>query len=60
MITNHLTAELSQLHDFYVGSVNAAVANDDYVRVDQLSRQFDRDALELMSDWLGHRGSQVA
>lgn len=52
---NPLTTQLEALHEAYVVAVNEAVALDDQVRVDQLTREFDRDALELMGAWLTER-----
>ncbi len=50
-----LTRELTVLHEQYVEAVNRAVAADDLVLVDELARDFDRDALDLMTQHLrGH------
>ncbi|MBV9830874.1 MAG: hypothetical protein JOZ82_04705 [Marmoricola sp.] len=50
-----LTQQLTALHEQYIEAVNAAVAADDLALVDELARDFDRDALELMSERLhGH------
>ena len=50
-----LTGELSALHEQYVEAINSAVAADDLVLVDELARDFDRDALDLMTKRLrGH------
>lgn len=50
--TDSMTQQVTALHDDYVVAVNQAVAADDYVRVDRLVREFDRDALELMTKQL--------
>jgi hypothetical protein len=41
--------ELSQLHDHYVVAINEAVAEDNYVLVDQLASEYDDEALALIS-----------
>jgi hypothetical protein len=50
-----LTRQLTALHEAYVEAINLAVAADDLTLVDELSRDFDRDALDLMTRRLhGH------
>jgi hypothetical protein len=39
---------LNQLHDHYVEAVNIAVADDNMARVDQLSAEFDAEALDVV------------
>jgi hypothetical protein len=41
--------QLTALHDHYVEAVNLAVAEDNLVRVDQLTEEYDREAMALMS-----------
>ncbi len=51
MSENLLTRELAALHETYVVAVNQAVEADDLVLVDELAQEYDRDALELMTEW---------
>jgi hypothetical protein len=41
--------QLSALHDHYVEAVNLAVAEDNLIRVDQLTEEYDREAIALMA-----------
>jgi hypothetical protein len=44
------TPELLQLlHDQYVAAINTAVADDNHVLIDQLSAEYEHEALELLS-----------
>ena len=43
-----LTDQLRELHDHYVEAVNLAVAEDDLTRVDQLTAEYDVEAVALM------------
>jgi hypothetical protein len=45
---SHLNDQLRALHEHYVEAVNLAVAEDDLIRVDQLTAEYDVEALELM------------
>ena len=57
VVSPTMTDQLIALHENYVVAVNEAVAADDYTRVDGLARDFDRDALELMTQHLRHRAA---
>jgi hypothetical protein len=45
---NSPSDQLRELHDHYVEAVNLAVAEDDLTRVDQLTAEYDLEAMELM------------
>jgi len=40
---------LQDLHDRYVAAINIAVSEDDLTRVDELSADYENEALELLS-----------
>jgi hypothetical protein len=40
---------LRLLHDRYVAAINVAVSADDDALIDQLSAEYEREALELLS-----------
>ena len=48
----NLTDQLARLHESYVVAVNEAVGADDMIGVEELSRAFDREALDLMTEHL--------
>jgi hypothetical protein len=45
-----LTVQLAQLHESYVVAVNEAVAADDMIGVEELARDYDREALDLRTE----------
>jgi len=45
-----LVDELNVLHDSYVTAVNAAVAQNDVVRAEQLAQAYDDEAIRLIAD----------
>ncbi|RLV49485.1 hypothetical protein D9V37_05970 [Nocardioides mangrovicus] len=49
-MTLTLVKELDRLHAGYVAAVNAAVADDDLARADQLAADYDVAAVRLMAE----------
>ena len=45
-----LVDELNVLHDSYVTAVNAAVAQNDVVRAEQLAQAYDDEAIRLIAE----------
>ena len=45
-----LVDELNVLHDSYVTAVNAAVAENDVVRAEQLAQAYDDEAIRLIAE----------
>jgi len=45
-----LVHKLNVLHASYVDAINAAVAEDDYVRVDQLAEGYDAEAVQMIAE----------
>jgi hypothetical protein len=45
-----LIDELNDLHADYVHAINAAVAEDDFVRAERLAEAYDEDAIRLIAE----------
>ena len=45
-----LVDELNVLHDSYVTAINAAVAQDDVTRAEQLAQGYDEEAIRLITE----------